>query len=116
MRYLFKTHKGVFLVKAKNYNDACHIGRCCFIADQDKGISLIGGFDDKEVPEAQALNHTGIVIVEPDMLKKAIEMYAQACVNDSWKGGGDPADFPEIERKLAEAVSLLKDITGLEFN
>lgn len=115
MRYLFQTHKGVFLVKAKDYNAACHIGRCQMIADHDKCISMVGAFDDKEVPEVVPLNHTGIVIAIPDLLKKAIEQYTQCAVNMSWRGGGDPESIPEIEKEWAESVSLLNDVTGLVF-
>lgn len=32
-----------------------------------------------------------------------LHKYAQAIVNDSWKGGGDPADIPEIEAELINA-------------
>ena len=115
MLYLIRTHKGIYLVKARSWNDACRKGRASFIADVDKGMEMLGGFPEAPVGDAHPLNHTGIVITAPDLLKKAIEMYAQACVNDSWKGGGDPADFPEIERKLKDAEVLLKDLTDLDF-
>lgn len=115
MQYLLRTHENVFLVKARNYNEACHIGRCNGIADQDKGIELLGGFADNPVGDVFPLNSTGVVITSPDLLKKAIQKYVQACLNESWKGAGDPADWPLIDRDLAEAQALLKDVTGLDF-
>lgn len=44
------------------------------------------------------------------MLWAAIQRYAQACVADSWKGGGDPADIPDIEDELSNAQCALEDI------
>lgn len=44
-----------------------------------------------------------------------INAYGQAAVDQSWKGGGDPADIPEIERRYQEAYKALSDyIKGLE--
>jgi hypothetical protein len=38
---------------------------------------------------------------------KKIRRYAAAEVADSWKGGGDPIDRPEIEAELAKACEDL---------
>ena len=38
-----------------------------------------------------------------------IEEYAQARVDNSWSGGGDPASVPELELRLSEARQALDD-------
>ena len=46
-------------------------------------------------------------------VQKAVKRYANAVAEDSWKGGGDPADIPAIERELREskaALSLLIEL------
>lgn len=43
-------------------------------------------------------------------LRAAIKRLIQAEIKDSWKGGGDPADFPAIEAELADARAELKDV------
>lgn len=112
--FCIRTHKGVFLVHdCDNWNDACNRARMSSAVDPDKCIEMLGSFAD-EVRYTQQLMTTGIVITEPDVLKKAIELYADARISDQMKGGGDPESFPEIEQNLNEARSLLKDITGLE--
>jgi len=40
-------------------------------------------------------------------LRKRIKRYANAKIDDSWKGGGDPNDIPEIERELRVAKQNL---------
>lgn len=40
-------------------------------------------------------------------VQKAIERYAEAVAEDSWKGGGDPADISAIERELKESKAVL---------
>ena len=40
-------------------------------------------------------------------IQKAIKRYANAVAEDSWKGGGDPADIPSTERELKESKSSL---------
>lgn len=44
---------------------------------------------------------------EADKLKRLITDYRNAAIADSWKGGGDPADFPEIEKRLLDARKAL---------
>lgn len=41
------------------------------------------------------------------LLKDKIKRVVDADVADSWKGGGDPADFPQIENELKEAQTDL---------
>jgi hypothetical protein len=36
-------------------------------------------------------------------IKRAVTRLIKAEISDSWKGGGDPSDIPDIERELAEA-------------
>jgi hypothetical protein len=43
----------------------------------------------------------------PHPVRTAIRRYANAFENDSWKGGGDPADWPQIEQELADAKQNL---------
>lgn len=45
---------------------------------------------------------------EARKLVKLIERYRDAEVEDSWKGGGDPADIPYIEEELRLARSALE--------
>lgn len=40
-------------------------------------------------------------------LRKLIREYAEACVVDSWKGGGDPVDYTGIELRLELQTALL---------
>ena len=40
-------------------------------------------------------------------IREAIKRYASAVAEDSWKGGGDPADIPAIERELKESKKSL---------
>jgi hypothetical protein len=42
-----------------------------------------------------------------DVLEVLIRNYADACVAESWKGGGDPNDTEVIEARLALARSEL---------
>lgn len=44
---------------------------------------------------------------EKRALMEAIKAYAEAAIADSWKGGGDPADIPEIEQMLEGAMQRL---------
>lgn len=39
---------------------------------------------------------------------RAINKYVRAFDADSWKGGGDPDDIPNIERRLARTKIALK--------
>lgn len=43
----------------------------------------------------------------PRDLRDALERYVRACDADSWKGGGDPESYPEIEKELKESKQLL---------
>ncbi len=43
-------------------------------------------------------------------LRAAIKAYIAAEICDSWKGGGDPADFPAIETELKRAKAELNDV------
>ena len=43
-----------------------------------------------------------------DYLMRAVRRYVHAYNCDSWKGGGDPADIPAIERELRNARKALK--------
>lgn len=45
---------------------------------------------------------------EADQLRKLIEEFRDTEVADSWKGGGDPADVPFIERELEVAKTNLE--------
>ena len=47
---------------------------------------------------------------ERDRLVRAIERYARARVDNSWKGGGDPDDIPRIERRLKRASADLNKL------
>ncbi len=38
----------------------------------------------------------------------AIERLGQARIDDSWSGGGNPADIPHIEQKLRNAQTSLQ--------
>lgn len=42
------------------------------------------------------------------ILPDLIAAYAAAVVADSWKGGGDPADYPVIEAELELAKAKLE--------
>lgn len=42
-----------------------------------------------------------------ETLRELIAEYAEAYVADSWKGGGDPADFEVIEARLKLQTALL---------
>lgn len=42
-----------------------------------------------------------------DVLRELIADYSQAVVADSWKGGGDPQDYAEIECRLQLQTILL---------
>ena len=53
-----------------------------------------------------------ITIKDRNRLTHAISRYAQATVDSSWKGGGDPADIPEIE--AAFEISRLKLLRVLD--
>jgi hypothetical protein len=48
----------------------------------------------------------------PPVVRAALGRYVEAKVADSWKGGGDPADWPAIEQHLraarADMVRILK--------
>lgn len=47
---------------------------------------------------------------------KLLQRLIDAEVADSWKGGGDPADIPEIEQELREARAAFEDcLVGDEF-
>ena len=46
-------------------------------------------------------------------VQKAIERYVAAFADDSWKGGGDPADITSIERELRESRAALNLIIEL---
>jgi len=35
-----------------------------------------------------------------ETLEQLISAYAEATMQDSWKGGGDPADIPLLEKEL----------------
>jgi hypothetical protein len=41
-------------------------------------------------------------------LRRAINRYARAYCENSWKGGGDPDAIPAIERELRDARKALK--------
>jgi hypothetical protein len=43
-------------------------------------------------------------------LRAGVEDYAEAFRDDSWKGGGDPTDIPEIENRLREARLKLTEL------
>lgn len=43
-----------------------------------------------------------------------IERYGSALVADSWKGGGDPDDIPDIEYELEKARAKLELILNTE--
>lgn len=43
-------------------------------------------------------------------LRAAIRRLVEMEVADSWKGGGDPADWPAIEAALEEARAELRDV------
>ena len=48
-------------------------------------------------------------------LRRAIKRYVDAEVADSWKGGGDPDSYPEIEAELERARALLdKHLIAME--
>lgn len=38
-----------------------------------------------------------------------LRTYARAYDSDSWKGGGDPADWPEIEARLKQAEAAIHE-------
>ena len=40
-------------------------------------------------------------------VRQTVERYTEAAIADSWKGGGDPADTPSIEKELKEAEAAL---------
>lgn len=40
-------------------------------------------------------------------LETLIKRYAQACVDESWMGSGDPDDYAKIERRLEQAREKL---------
>lgn len=41
-------------------------------------------------------------------VRKAIQRYASALADDSWKGGGDPEDIPSIELELKNSKANLE--------
>ena len=47
------------------------------------------------------------MIITRHRIRAAITRYAKAVAEDSWKGGGDPADIPAIQRELKESKSSL---------
>lgn len=48
-----------------------------------------------------------ITTVQANALVRRISAYTQASLDDSWKGGGDPDDKPEIELELKRATREL---------
>lgn len=114
MKWLLKTPKGVFLVEAPDWNKACEYARMSSAADQEHGIQMLGRFLEP-VRYAQQLNTTGLVICEPDLLKKAIEGFMASHVERSWMGSRDAESHREIERDLEEATKTLEMVTGLKF-
>ncbi len=114
MKWLLKTPKGVFLVEAPDYNKACEYARLSSVVEQHEGIQMLGRFLDP-VRYAQELNTTGIVICEPDLLKKAVNDYMVAHVQRSWMASRDAESHAEIEEDLVEATKTLEMVTGLKF-
>lgn len=48
-------------------------------------------------------------------LLRAITNYVNASINESWKGGGDPADIPEIDERLKiRKEQMMKVIDSIE--
>lgn len=114
MKYLLKSPRGVFLIEAPDWNTACKYARLSSVVDESEGIQMLGRFLNP-VRYAQQLNTTGIVICEPDLLKKAIEEFMVAHVERSWMGARDAESHKEIESELEEATKTLEMITGLKF-
>ena len=56
---------------------------------------------------------TGITGEQSDHLVNLISDYVSASIDDSWKGGGDPAEIPEIEANLALASKKLNEYLTL---
>lgn len=48
--------------------------------------------------------------VKRERLKNAIGEVVVAAIADSWKGGGDPADIPLIEKDLQNAMMTLQAV------
>jgi hypothetical protein len=46
----------------------------------------------------------------PARLRGAVERYVEAKIADSWKGGGDPEDWPAIEECLRRRRAALVKI------
>lgn len=40
-------------------------------------------------------------------LQRKIHRYVKAAIADSWKGGGDPEDIPDIEQEYQAASELV---------
>lgn len=43
-------------------------------------------------------------------LRRAINRYRDAAISDSWKGGGDPNDYGDIEHELERAEIALVNL------
>lgn len=44
-----------------------------------------------------------------EQLMEYIRQYRDAAINESWKGGGDPADIPVIDKQLELQEALLEN-------
>lgn len=51
-----------------------------------------------------------VTVKQRNRLQRAINRYARACVEFSWRGGGDPMDVPAIEWRLKLALRHLNKV------
>lgn len=42
-------------------------------------------------------------LINAHALMRKVDVLIHRAIQDSWKGGGDPADIPEIEKALSDA-------------
>jgi len=45
-----------------------------------------------------------------DRLRRRLKRYVEAAIAESWKGGGDPDNIPEINAELRFASASLKEV------
>ena len=48
-------------------------------------------------------------------LMRAVRRLVDAELNDSWKGGGDPADIPDVEKELVLAKLAYRSVIAEVF-